>query len=446
MSSKKKNTGVDSAFTITDDEVIVDMPEEAPVKVKQSKLTAFKKKADLSDIKLLREMFSIYSPSGDEHAMVAYVSNYLTAHEIEHKIDSAGNIYFKNHIEGVDRVIVNAHMDTVANAVADVGIFKTANDMVFRSKNNQVIGGDDKCGVFAVLKLITDKDFHIPLTGLLTVAEETGCNGVRHAMSHHKDYFADCIFWVTVDRRGNDEIITTNSDYQLSSDEIIEVLDNLDDNWKSATGSISDVSEGVDSLHINGINLAAGYYNAHTGSEYVSLNDLTNSVGFLKQILIPQMQRHLSTNRDQIEYEPKSARSYYYGGYGVSAYNNYYTGSSKKYTKRTEGGITYYEYDSYDEWDALDEAEDKLRLVIDEVERIEGFMVLDELHDLHTELTRSKKSLRLTDAYLQHQAEMDVIGRYITVRADGVDALIDIQSLNDYSSLYEYGEDEGDWN
>jgi len=328
MSSKEKNTGVDAAFTIADDEVIIDMPEEAPVKVKQSKLTAFKKKADLSDVKLLREMFSIYSPSGDEHAMVAYVSNYLNAHEIEHKIDSAGNIYFKNHVEGVDRVIINAHMDTVANAVADIGIFKTANDMVFRSKNNQVIGGDDKCGVFAVLKLIIDKDIHIPLTGLLTVAEETGCNGVRHAMSHHSDYFADCIFWVTVDRRGNDEIITTNSDYQLSSDEITKVLDNLDDNWKSATGSISDVSEGVSSLNINGINLAAGYYNAHTGSEYVSMNDLTNSVSFLKQILIPQMQRYLSTNRELIEYKPQTASwgGHYYSGYGVSAYNNYSKG------------------------------------------------------------------------------------------------------------------------
>jgi len=143
----------------------VEEKKEAPVILKQSLLTSVEKKTAINDIKLLREMFSIYSPSGDEHAMVAYVSNYLTSNDIEHKIDSAGNIYFKNRVEGSDRIILNAHMDTVANAVADVGVFKTANDVVFKSKNNQVIGGDDKCGVFAVLKLITDSEIDVPLTG-----------------------------------------------------------------------------------------------------------------------------------------------------------------------------------------------------------------------------------------------------------------------------------------
>ena len=443
MSSKQNKTDVKTApFTITDDEVIIDVPVEAPVKVEQSKLTEFKMKTKPSDIKLLNEMFSIYSPSGDEHAMVAYVSNYLTAHEIEHKIDSVGNIYFKNHIEGSDRIIVNAHMDTVANAVADVGVFKTTDDVVFKSKNNQVIGGDDKCGVFAVLKCITDRDFQIPLTGLLTIAEETGCNGVRHAMNHHKDYFADCIFWVTVDRRGNDEIITSNSDYQLSSDDITEMLNNLDDNWKTSSGSISDVSDGVVALEINGINLAAGYYNAHSGSEYVSLKDLTNSVLFLKRTLIPIMQRHLIANRNDIKYVPTTA---------VSQYSwNGYNASHQYYSKKVVDGVTFYglDDDKDDDWDDLDDAQDKLQLILNEIERIEGFMIMDELLDCEMSLTKSKKSLRLKDAMLHNDLECETLSRHVTLRADGEeghDALIEISSLKDYSSLYQYGDDVGDW-
>ena len=89
----------------------VEEKKEAPVILKQSLLTSVEKKTAINDIKLLREMFSIYSPSGDEHAMVAYVSTYLTSNDIEHKIDSAGNIYFKNRVEGSDRIIVNAHME-----------------------------------------------------------------------------------------------------------------------------------------------------------------------------------------------------------------------------------------------------------------------------------------------------------------------------------------------
>ena len=402
--------------------------EEATVILKQSLLTSVEKKTAINDIKLLREMFSIYSPSGDEHAMVAYVSNYLTSNDIEHKIDSAGNLYFKNRVEGSDRIILNAHMDTVANAVADVGVFKTAEDVVFKSKNNQVIGGDDKCGVFAVLKLMTDSEIDVPLTALLTVAEESGCNGVRHAMTNHLEEFFDCIFWITIDRRGNSDIITENCDYQLCADNIESLLADLgaDGGWSTAVGSISDVSEGVTALQINGINLAAGYYDAHSGSENVSLKDLNRSIDFLKQTIIPKMHSHLSNNRDAITWEPTRAWT------PAPAYATHYGGV--RYT-----GVDYGAYDyksasqvAANNWNNLSAAEDALELVMADIEMIEGWTMLDDLCDCFTEMTSSGKSIRFKDALPLHHHSVDVLDRYLDVQQHKNDISITLASIEDY--------------
>ena len=405
----------------------VEEKKEAPVILKQSLLTSVEKKIAINDIKLLREMFSIYSPSGDEHAMVAYVSNYLTNNNIEHKIDSAGNIYFKNRVEGSDRIIVNAHMDTVASAVADVGVFKTAGDVVFKSKNNQVIGGDDKCGVFAVLKLITDSEIDVPLTALLTVAEESGCNGVRHAMTHHLDYFFDCNFWITIDRRGNSDIITENCDYQLCADKIESLLADLgaDSGWSTAAGSISDVSEGVVSLQINGINLAAGYYGAHTGAEKVSLKDLRRSIDFLKQTLIPKMYSYLSNNRDAITWEPTRA--------WTPAITTHYCGRIRYTGVDTYGSNPASQVAAGVDWDKLASAEDALELVMADIEAIEGWTMLDDLCDCFTEITSSGKSIRFKDAIPLHHHSVDVLDRYLDVQQHKNDISITIASIDSYA-------------
>jgi len=132
---------------------------EMKTEAKDSRLTAFPvSTASMDDKTLLKSMFDIFSPSGAEHPMIAFVTNYLRDNEIEHTVDSMGNIYFTNHIEGDRRILLNAHMDTVGSAVPEVVEEQKDGKTVFRSTNNQVIGGDDKCGVFAVLKCITNRN------------------------------------------------------------------------------------------------------------------------------------------------------------------------------------------------------------------------------------------------------------------------------------------------
>ena len=160
----------------------------------ESRITDVSKmKTDERGIALLKEMYEIFSPSGSEHGMVVYVSNWLIANGITPKIDSAGNIYAQNKIQGSKRIIINAHMDTVASKPADIQVLHAKKDVILSSTNNQVIGADDKNGVWSILRLLTDEEVDTPLTALFCVAEESGCNGSDYAMEHHADYFDDCV-------------------------------------------------------------------------------------------------------------------------------------------------------------------------------------------------------------------------------------------------------------
>tara|TARA_R110002020_G_scaffold209206_1_gene415137 strand:+ start:2670 stop:3971 length:1302 start_codon:yes stop_codon:yes gene_type:complete len=418
---------------------------ETETEAKDSRLTAFPVSATSMDDKtLLKSMFDIFSPSGAEHPMIAFVTNYLRDNEIEHTVDSMGNIYFTNHIEGDRRILLNAHMDTVGSAVPDVVEEQKDGKTVFRSINNQVIGGDDKCGVYAVLKCITNRTLTTPLSGLLCVAEETGLNGSDFAMSNHKDMFDDVVFNITIDRRGCDEIITKNSDVQLCSDSMDTKLSEWgkDFGLKTSTGSISDVSNIVKELHINGINLFAGYYNAHSGSEYVVFEELMQSVQFI-EYLAPTLHTYFKLNPDTVKYKPTASYSWgggvysyanydRYDAYGLSEYNGikYYNGSSGVYSSKTDVD--------------LDEALDMFDGIMDHVEdATDGVGMFDALQSKgHVYLSASHKSIVIDEGWSDFFVELSEINQYIAIGqgGDGTDAVISIKEMQDFEDALKVAE------
>jgi acetylornithine deacetylase/succinyl-diaminopimelate desuccinylase-like protein len=385
----------------------------------------------ISDIDMLSSMLSIYSPSGCEHPMIAYVTQYLKQNKIDYEIDTAGNIYFSNDVEGDKRILLNAHMDTVGSAAPDIVVEKVeGKGTVLYSSNNQVIGGDDKCGVFAVLRIISNKAIDTPLSGLLTVSEETGCIGARHAMDNHADKFSDIVFNITIDRNGNTDIITQNSDYKLCSDEMDVILAEWgkDFSLDTTSGSISDVSEIVSTLDINGINLFAGYYNAHTGKEHIIMEHLYESIAFTKFIL-PKLHKHFTDNPDFVKFEATRAYSNYTYGRGAYSWDNYedyagikYYGGSKGWTKTLE---------------AADTSEDKLIAFLDALDRIEGeegqYAGLDRLaEEDNIRISGSGKSVVIPDAFVNYYVEMDILEDYLPVAQNGYDGVISVSDIKTY--------------
>jgi len=379
----------------------------------------------MKGIDLLKEMYEIFSPSGAEHGMATYVSNWLSENNLEHSFDSLGNIYTKNAIDGSRRILVNAHMDTVASAPADIIVEKLKDDVVVRSSNNQVIGADDKNGIWSVLRLLTDKSVRVPLSALLCVSEEVGCVGSDFAMENHAEWFKDCVFCVTIDRRGNTDIITENCDIVLSSDTLQKKLAEWGKPFglRTTTGSISDVSNIVKSLEINGINLFAGYYGAHSGSEYTSMRDLAKSYKFQLELL-PLLHNHFTTKPDEVKFTD-TQKSYSYGAYGH--YGDYYGGGGIKYYGSASGV-----YSTLKDFDEEDIIEDFMDIII-EVDRACKTSIYNDLIHVEGTLTKTGKSLRLHSIFATCPEVADALSYYFTVRQDkNQDALIPVKEIKSF--------------
>jgi len=410
-------------------EIIVYSGEEEEEMCESKLIDVSSRKKGMNGIDLLQEMYEIFSPSGAEHAMATYVSNWLAENEISHKFDSAGNIYAKNAIQGSRRILVNAHMDTVADAPAEIILKKTKDDVVICSSNNQVIGADDKNGVWSVLRLLADESVRVPLSALLCVSEETGCNGSEYAMKHHSDEFSDSVFCITIDRRGNTDIVVENYDIKLCSDTMKDTLNEWGKPYglSSATGSISDVSNIVSALNINGINLFAGYYNAHSGNEYTSMKDLAKSYKFQLELL-PLLHNYFTAKPDAIEFTDTAKTYHSYGGYGTRAYNNW----DWQYTKavNSEGLVTYPNASDLE----LPEIKDEFLDIVDDMDLLDpSYKIYDDVMDTEMSLSKSKKSLILAQAWYMIPDALGRLAYYFTVEQGiGGDACISIKEIRDY--------------
>ena len=432
-------------------ETVALIEEKDEEQASQSIITAIPKNTEaMCDIDMLGSMLSIYSPSGSEHPMIAYVTQYLRDAEVDYEIDSAGNIYFQNHVSSGGRILLNAHMDTVGSAAPDIIVeHGTKQGTVLRSTNNQVIGGDDKCGVFAVLKLITNKAIDTPLSGLLCVAEETGCNGAKHAMEHHFDKFDDVLFNITIDRRGNTDIITENCDYVLCSKEMDTMLGEWGKEYglKTTSGSISDVSEIVSVLDINGINLFAGYYNAHSGSEYIIMEQLYESMAFIRHIL-PKLTVFFKANPDKVKFEATKAVSRWqnYSAYGMGHYEyyggvKYYGGGTGSWKKTSIDDDT--NINEVGDFDKRDEAIDMLINALDDIEKREDqYCFMEDLLEARVRLSKSGKSLVIPEAFTLYYLEMSIIQDYMPVSQNGYDGIISIKDLEAFHDTIAEQEDD----
>ncbi|MHB8779898.1 MAG: M20/M25/M40 family metallo-hydrolase [Candidatus Geothermincolia bacterium] len=138
------------------------------------------------------ELVSIASETYHEKAVSRYVQKYCATLGIATRTDDAGaaldsetgNLYFEVPARGLEAppILLSAHLDTVTPGK---GVVPVVEDGVIRASGDTVLGADCKAGVAAILELLSraaEGSFrHGPLQVLLTVAEEAGLQGVRHA-------------------------------------------------------------------------------------------------------------------------------------------------------------------------------------------------------------------------------------------------------------------------
>lgn len=214
------------------------------------------------------------------------------------------------YAQGKFPVLLVAHMDTVHHSLPSVIAYDETEDVI---SSPQGIGGDDRCGVYAVFEIL--KKFNCSV--LFTEDEEIGGVGARKFANSDLVSELDFNYIIEFDRaNANDAVF-----YECANDEF-EAFITLDF-YKTAYGTYSDICEVAPALGCAAVNLACGYYKAHTKDEYVVLSEMEASIQAACAIL------ERTTESDKFEYVEDEERSLrYYGGYSnydyVDAMESYY--------------------------------------------------------------------------------------------------------------------------
>ena len=244
-----------------------------------------------------------------------YMKSYLEKHHYN-VVDEDGFLYAKGTIP----VLLVAHMDTVhteqcTEIINDNGVFSSL----------QGIGGDDRCGVFAIMNVIKELNCSV----LLCEDEEKGGKGARKftqatynlkgedGVETTEKYIdnLDVNYMVEFDRKGNRDAVF----YSCDNKDFIDFVEDMTC-FKYTYGSFSDISVLMPAAKLSGVNLSSGYYKAHTTDEYVVYDELIDTIEAAKAMIKEPCDK-------PFEYVAKKYEPVKYS-YASNSYPSYRPGSS----------------------------------------------------------------------------------------------------------------------
>ena len=168
------------------------------------------------------------------------------------------------YAEGNIPVLLVAHMDTVFDEPPKRFNYIRSEDALFNPDGG--LGGDDRCGVYAVAKLLEKYRPYV----LFTEDEEIGCIGAYKAI--RKLPKPNVKYIIEFDRRGKDDCVF----YECGNREFIKYVESF--GFREKQGTCSDISVLGKSWNIASVNLSSGYYNEHTENEYIIFKELVATI------------------------------------------------------------------------------------------------------------------------------------------------------------------------
>lgn len=186
------------------------------------------------------------------------------------------------------------------------------------------IGGDDRCGVYAILSVLktiegTGKKPYL----FFSTDEEVGGASTKRAAQELKNRIAGVGYMIQIDRRGKQDSVY----YKCGNTKFKKFID--EHGFVEASGSFTDICNLSPVFDLASVNLSCGYYNEHYFDEYVIYDEL--------QATIDKIVKIIADTKDDVIYlyceeKPKYSQTYY-GNKGLSRYSKLFCKGDEVYTK-----------------------------------------------------------------------------------------------------------------
>lgn len=227
------------------------------------------------NVDLLKELYTIFSPSGETKKMRRFLKRAIKARGGDVVQDKKGNLLVTKGKADTYPCLA-AHIDQVRNHThpKDFQVVQVDNILMGWStklKQQCGLGADDKNGVFICLNALEKYD-NIKIA--FFVDEEIGCQG---SDAVDMSFFDDCRFVIEPDRREGHDFIWCMSGVDVCSEDFIKASGFEKFGYKFDEGSVTDVLTLLDrGLKISCLNLSCGYYHPHTDQEVTDIDELEN--------------------------------------------------------------------------------------------------------------------------------------------------------------------------
>lgn len=182
-------------------------------------------------------------------------------------------------VPGDAPVLLIAHLDTVHKEPVRQ-VCKTAEGNILMSP--QGIGGDDRCGVYALVTAHTQSRKKPWL--LFTCDEEIGGIGARTFCKNYSNKklpkeLGKMKLLIEIDRKGQTDAVY----YECDNPDFEKYISSK--GFVTQYGTFSDISYIAPELGVAAVNLSSGYYNAHTQHEYINREHLNATVQKVVEII-----------------------------------------------------------------------------------------------------------------------------------------------------------------
>lgn len=183
---------------------------------------------------------------------------------------------------GTNPVCLVSHLDTVHD--------KTVSDMFIEPEKKiihspQGIGGDDRCGVWIILRILKDileNGEELPSI-FFSTDEETGSQSTKDACDWIIKNYPECVdgirFFIQLDRKGKNDSVYYNCDNKMFETYINSY------GFETAHGSRTDICILCDKFGKAGVNLSCGFEGEHRVTEIVDVEVMLSTTQKVKTII-----------------------------------------------------------------------------------------------------------------------------------------------------------------